>query len=226
MTKKRLLIFIILALIYILNDFLFIYTKTAGSWLFVDYSIRIFSLLAIGFLLAGNAFDYRDIGFRPVSLNKLISWSIVLFVLAMLFDQILWGYLNVLFPKSALFKFPGIDNKALFFFDITIGLLIVALSEEIIFRGIAKLALEPYIKNDFFLCVVSALIFSSIHWSMGISSLVSSFLLGFFYMLSFVKTKSIYPAIASHYLANFVAFSNIIPAEWYERLNELCHSLV
>jgi len=123
-------------------------------------------------------------------------------------------------------SFPAINALPLFVFDLTIGLVLVALSEEIIFRGIAKLALKRYIKSDLLIVIISATVFSSIHWSMGAPSLVSSFFIGCFYMLSFMKTKSIYPALASHYLGNYVAFSNIIPSGVYESLHDLYSAMI
>jgi membrane protease YdiL (CAAX protease family) len=72
--------------------------------------------------------------------------------------------------------------------------------EEVYFRGLFRMVLSSspaYV-------LVSSSLFAMLHWHQGIQILVSTFLLGVFYCLIYLKVGSILPLIASHVFNNLV----------------------
>jgi hypothetical protein len=94
-------------------------------------------------------------------------------------------------------------GSALFALDMTLGLGLVAVSEEIVFRGVALSALKPFTRNPVVILLVSSLIFALIHWSTGLGNILDSFAYGLLFMAVTLRTGSIVPATVIHYCLDF-----------------------
>ena len=204
---KGLLVFVSLFAVYVLNDFLFLASLSAEKWLFFDYSIRTVSLAVAFFFIRKGVFAPSELGLRPMAFKKMAFWTGIIFLLGVVIDRFLWRFLTDALPGTALFSFPPVENRFLYFFDLSFGIALVALSEEIIFRGIAYSVLKKHIARPVAICFVSGIMFGLIHWSLGIPSLITTFLWGFCVMAVFIKTKNIWPAILGHYLYDLLDFS-------------------
>ena len=93
---------------------------------------------------------------------------------------------------------------------LTLGILIVAILEEVIFRGLYSTILADRFQNEILVSVLAALVFGTIHWSLGISTMVHTALIGFVFMFGITQTRSVLPTMAAHYAINLIAFSGII----------------
>ena len=70
------------------------------------------------------------------------------------------------FPKGSLGSVPFDPDSPLFLFDLTAGLVLVGFSEEIVCRGLALSTLRDRLPIPA-VYVVSALLFSLMHWSLS-----------------------------------------------------------
>ncbi|SDG67746.1 CPBP family intramembrane glutamic endopeptidase [Roseospirillum parvum] len=89
-------------------------------------------------------------------------------------------------------------------FDLTVGLLLVALSEELVFRGLgpAALADRPAVLR----VVVPTLLFVLIHWHRGLAGMVWVVPFGLLAALLALKPGRLPGLIAAHYLINLWVF--------------------
>ena len=110
------------------------------------------------------------------------------------------------FPNKPFYNFPDYPNQILRWLDLTLGLFLVALSEEFIFRSLWNSLSSKYGLNKLFSVVSGAVLFSLIHWSTGGKVLIQSFLWGAFHLVFFFKTRDLRTCILSHYISNFILF--------------------
>jgi membrane protease YdiL (CAAX protease family) len=109
-----------------------------------------------------------------------------------------------LFPPTP--EFSSSDMSVLYIMgEITLGITIVAIEEELFHRVIIGKLIRNYTSSLFFLYIVSAFIFGISHWPGGLSSISVTFLMGLMLMFLYHRTGSILPSIIVHYLHNFLA---------------------
>ena len=166
MTKFKLssinsLFLIFLVAPYYLNDLVYFFIQHYGTLFFLfDYLIRTLSLVFI-FSVFGIQ-RIRNLFLKPDSNDVL--WLVLLVLVGFINDFVLFEPLNDLFKPNLLFAYPAYPNLNWRIFDLSIGLLLVALSEELIFRFYLLEWLE---EKSLGLCssaVISSIIFAGIHW--------------------------------------------------------------
>ena len=214
--ETKLLILLILASLFLLNDFAMIPVKRYIPWLMIDYGTRIAAIAIMFAVVRRNISSVNDFGLRNTPLRGLIQWSILLTLTGILIDQVGWRYLEYLLPDTHLMSIPKTKNLYLTVFDLTAGLALVSVSEELIFRGYFISTLRFYTNNTAAIIVLSSVTFGLIHWSMGIHAILSTALWGILPMAAVIRTGSIYPAIIAHYLADLVSFTSPIPERWFD----------
>jgi len=197
---------IALTLIFVLNDFAFIPIKSYAGWLAVDYLSRILALAVIFFLIRSKRCAPADFGFVKIGLRPLIAWAAVLSVTGILIDRFVWQFLKGALPPTEVFSFPAADNNLMKLFDLTVGMVLVSVSEEAIFRGYYASVLGRYLKNPAVLVAVSCVIFGFIHWSGGLHAIMTAAIWAVLPMISVLKTGSILPAVIAHWATDFVYF--------------------
>ncbi|MBN2402030.1 MAG: CPBP family intramembrane metalloprotease [Spirochaetes bacterium] len=114
-------------------------------------------------------------------------------------------------PDIHLFNYPKYDNSFSKIIDLTFGLIIVALTEELIFRGYCYSYLSEKTDSIIILIIISSLVFGLIHWSNGITPVITATIWGMFAIFSVIRTESILPSLFAHYLIDIISFSEIIP---------------
>ena len=67
--------------------------------------------------------------------------------------------------------------------------------------------MRRYTANIVLMVLVPSLIFALIHWGSGVGLMVSAFFAGIALMALFLRTGSVLPGIAVHYLINLIAFA-------------------
>jgi hypothetical protein len=234
--------------LFIANDFLWA-AINSGLWLFVaDFIFRVLIVLMVfGSLrfvsLSDDAvFKFLFVGRRNTDqstrkLRPLIWWAITATVGGVVIDQTVWPFLMYRLPATSLFNFASL-NGPMRFVDVTLGVALVAVSEEIVFRSLAFwaiLAMVPSIRNGrsdasndswsvfeigqkgiVIVVVASSLVFGIIHWGNGVHAIVSASIWGILPMVALIRTGSIWPAVIAHYATDLVAFSGIVPPSYYQ----------
>jgi len=163
-------------------------------------------------------FNNRSIGFHTsiggkASLIRLFCICIATFVVTHIGNNMVHDLAIYIFPKNyGELKF---DYKSLVPADGPFRYLILiyfsltaSFVEEFYFRGIlSELFAEKSYKSQILFILLSAFLWSAIHWELGIREVFSFFILGILYALFFRLYKNIWPIVISHFLTDFIWFS-------------------
>ncbi len=199
------LAFWVLAAPFFLNDFLYIALDGTYGVYLADYGSRAF-VLTLCFLWPLS---------RAIATERLEpGWGTGLAVLCIaaipILGRLSYHLLEVPFAKltgiGGLFGFQTIGDPTLYWLDLTIGLLAVALTEELVFRKFALRWLEAAGRTPLQIVVISALIFSLMHWGSGPGRLLYTFVAGLFYMTAYMHLRRLWPTVLAHWAENFLAF--------------------
>ena len=194
---------VVVALFFI-NDFAFIAADTASQWLAADYLFKAVALAIIVLYgpLRGAARD------QPLSVSLAEATLLVLATTALIITifETVYPAIEMIFPKTALQELPEIHSSALFWFDLSIGLTLTALAEELVFRRLFYGVLRQYFISTTLFVLSSAVLFGLIHWSGGFANVISSTIAGIALMALMLRTGSVIPPIIVHFIANFVLF--------------------
>ena len=212
--QRDIFLFLLVVAPYYLNDFVFIATKTASQWLAADYASKFLGLMIVIAILPLRDCVKKSFGplkehYDPLPMTVIrIGVPVFLCFLLMIAVEYFVGFpLWEAFPDTALFRKPTIENPFLYWFDLTFGLALTAISEEFVFRSIAKSVIEKFTNLPSLILIVSALIFTLIHWSHGVPSVGANFFNGIVLMALYLHTRSIAPPIIVHYLINVWHFA-------------------
>jgi uncharacterized protein len=205
------LFFYILTAIYLFNDFVFIYTETITLYLLFDYLFRIISIIIILYLLKIKIINLSYLKLNFVSFKTFVFWSLYLIFIGLIIFFVLEEILLKIIPKINLFNYPKYDSLISKIIDLTFGLVIVALTEELIFRGYLYSYLKDRKFNAAKIIIISSIVFGLIHWSVGIVPIFTTALWGVFAIVSVIKTNSIFPSLFAHYIIDLISFAEIIP---------------
>lgn len=198
---------IALILIFVLNDFLLLSARDYRAWLAVDYGSRIAALTVIGYLLQQGIACRCDFGLIPLRFGRGTAWALVLSATGVLIDQFLWRWLELAFGQPRIASFPVIPHVFLRRFDLTAGIALISLSEELIFRGFFYSVMREHFQRTWVLIGLSAFVFGVIHWSMGLHAVLATAAWGVLPMIATIRTGSIYPAVAAHFVTDAVSLS-------------------
>ncbi len=197
--------FLILAAPFYVNDFAFIVLNGTYGVYLVDYGTRALVLVSC-FLWPIS---------RAIATERLSSqWGTVLAVLCAtvlpVLGRLTYHLLEVPFVNltgvGGLFEFPLLSDPTLFWLDLTVGLFAVALSEELVFRKLAMRWLEETGRTPIQILVISALLFSLMHWGSGPGRLLYTFVGGLMYMAAYLRLRRLWPMVLAHWIEDFMAF--------------------
>lgn len=175
----------------------------ALPWLIADYGGRILSICVVLVLPAGQwCLRQKDrLRVEPVEAFLWIAFLVFLFKLTPL-DRALGSFL----PETALGTYPQ-PSGALYLFDLTIGIALVAFHEELVFRKLAYHALRRVTANETAIIFASAVAFTAYHWWTGIGNMIGVALFALLAMPCYRRTGSLWPIAIAHYLLDFMAFA-------------------
>ena len=189
------------------NDLLYVDNTNYKSWLAFDYSFRIFQLAIIASYPPFREVIRNAIFNDKPTLNGLLG---ALFCAALVWasDNLSGLFFYDLFGGDAavLFKFPEIEHAGIKLFDLTFGLSLVAISEEIIYRGLLAALVVRFFPGTFWLFIIPSIIFALIHWSHGPSNVIAAFVSGIIFMTLYLRTRSLVPPMLAHYIVNLIYF--------------------
>lgn len=197
------MIYTILIIPFILNDFSNIYAASYGQWVLIDYVCRLAALAFLGVTARLGGLTLADLSVSFGGKDRLACWTLFLAAMAFAYCGLSRVFLA---PLDAVWKVPGMvydRQSALLAVDMTFGLALVAVSEEMIFRGLALAALRKPADNTFAILVASSLVFALIHWSTGFKNIIDCFVYGLLFMVATMRTKSIVPAAIVHFALDY-----------------------
>jgi membrane protease YdiL (CAAX protease family) len=212
--KNRLYILalVLLASPFYLNDFANIYVKNWRWWLFIDYvSVKLFPSLIVLWLIHSKSMRASEFGLTTQTIPSFLVVFLVVALVGTTIDQN--GYQIVAkFPGySPLGGMPAITNPAWNWIDLTFGLFMVGILEELIFRGYMHTFISRYTKNSFAIVVISAVAFGLVHWSLGLHGVLITSTIGAVFMIAYLRTRSLLAIMLAHFAVNFIDFAGIIP---------------
>lgn len=105
--------------------------------------------------------------------------------------------------------FPPIETDALKSFDLTVGIALVALSEEIVFRGAFVRFWQKFQYSEWSLYVTSGLAFGLLHAHQGLSGIILTAVSGTILMTLYRRTGSLWAPILAHYLLDVILFAGL-----------------
>lgn len=174
-----------------------------GYWLAWDYGARFV-------VLAGVALAYRTRLIGPVRHRAPVHVATQYFLLTLvgvLFLQwiVYWLYAPYL-RYLELFQPPYIRNTALAIFDLTAGILLVAVSEELAFRRLLFALLQRCGLGVHAIVLVSATAFGLVHLTSGLVDTLNAFLAGLLLGYLFHATGRLGLCIAVHYVDDLTVY--------------------
>jgi len=138
-------------------------------------------------------------------------WNVPLWIVAIVItDHYLgvWATLtiNAALPATVLGAYPK-PSGLLHLVDVTMGLALVAYSEEVIFRRCARYMLRSYVGDGYVLAFVTSLLFGAYHWWTGIGNIIEATIVGTLLMLFLERSEALWPVFLCHYLTDIVDFA-------------------
>ena len=202
----------LLVLPFYLNDFSSIFIQDWRLWLAMDYLlVKALPLAGAVWLVRAGHLSPQDLGVRPQKVRAFLSWTLGLTLVCTPMDQNLYTLLAGLPGYGPLGGMPAIGSAAWDWMDLTLGLALVALCEEMVFRGFLYAFLDRMGFGSGAVITLSALAFGLAHWCLGLHSVVITGLIGAVLMAAYIRTRSISPLVLAHFLVNFIDFAGVIP---------------
>lgn len=172
------------------------------AWLFWDYAGRVAALALLAANPAVRGAVYRAEPLR-ISLAIVINWGLLLIPICG--AAIVAGYIYAAYlPTFRLGTYPRPDGWLLIF-DLTFGLALVALHEEIVFRRAMRLALGG-LGDGRAMTFVSSVMFGGYHWWTGVPNMIFAGVFGGFAMLLYRRTGALWPVVILHFMVDLICF--------------------
>jgi hypothetical protein len=216
---RHLAVFAVLALPFYFNDFAGIYVKDWRWWLAIDYvAVKLVPLAAIAWLIASRRMERGDFGLVPQPAAAFLATFLLAALLGTLIDQNAYTLLSGMPGYGALGGMPEIRSSAWNRFDLSVGLLFVGILEELVFRAYAFTVIRRYTASPAAIIAISAIAFGLIHWSLGLTSVLITTVIGALFMGIYLRTRSV-PALAlAHFAVNYIDFAGVVPKSVFKFL--------
>lgn len=204
--SEKLLLLIALSVFY-LNDILFLFKPSAIVFYLSDYLMKGIIFIGIIFVIKRDKEAFRYLAIPKTKILSSILWTAALIVSGIIIDQIVWRSLYNVLPKlNWQLSFPVLPNPVHKIFDLTIGIFLVAFTEEYIFRYLLPMKLTQ--RFSMFIAAASSLVlFGLAHWSFGLTALISTTMWAVLPLVSVLRLKTLVPAMIAHYVTDVIAFS-------------------
>jgi membrane protease YdiL (CAAX protease family) len=171
-------------------------------WLTVDYAMRVttLGLLALSPMCAAV---FRREPLR-VTFVQFVARLLTTGAAVILTVLIAWKLSSIL-PDQRLGWYPRATGW-LYLFDLTCGIALVAIHEELIFRRLARLAFN-WLGDGLAMIATTSLVFAAYHWWTGPSNILAAALVGAILMVLYRAVGAIWPAVLAHYCLDLYLFA-------------------
>ncbi|MBN1613729.1 MAG: CPBP family intramembrane metalloprotease [Deltaproteobacteria bacterium] len=204
---------------FYLNDFANIYVKSWQWWLFIDYAVvKLFPVLVMLWLIRSKAMQASEFGLSIQPVLPFFTVFSALTVVGTLIDQNAYQLMAKLPGNSPLGGMPDITSPFWNWIDLTLGLAMVAIVEEIVFRGYLHTFLGRFTQNPVAIVMLSSALFGLIHWSLGLHAIVITASIGAIFMIAYIKTRSLPAIMLAHFAVNFIDYAGVIPKSIFKFL--------
>jgi len=203
---------VLLASPFYLNDFASMYVKNWRWWLFIDYAgVKLLPFLVALWLIYSKKMRASEFGLKTQSMpSSLVVFLIVAFV-GTVIDQNGYQLIAKLPGYPPLGGMPAITSPVWNWVDLTFGLLMVGICEELVFRGFMHTFISRYTENSCAIVLISSVAFGLIHWSLGLHVVLVTSSIGAIFMIVFARTRSLPAIMLAHFAINFIDFAGVIP---------------
>jgi membrane protease YdiL (CAAX protease family) len=210
--KSYILVLILLTIPFYLNDFSNIYITDWRLWISIDYTtVKLFPFLVVLWLIRSKRMKPSEFGLTAQPVISFVTVFLIGTLAATFIDQNGYLILNKFPGYPPLDGMPKIESPLWNWIDLTVGLLIVGMFEELIFRGYLHRFLTRYTQRPLIIIGISAVAFGFIHWSGGFHKVMVTSAVGAVFMLLYLRTRSLPAIMLSHFAVNFIDFANLIP---------------
>ena len=197
----------LLALVpFYINDLFYIRAEGYGEWILADYASKSLALLIV--LAPAST---RELIFTPQFRRHhwllAVGFSIVSAYVVVLMISFAETPINDMFPDTILFAFPTIESETIYWIDITFGLALTAVSEEVLYRKLMWHTLRPCIGRAWLVVVLSCVLFGLAHWSNGLGTVLTTAVAGLVLIALYLKTGRFWAIALAHYVVNVVTFA-------------------
>jgi membrane protease YdiL (CAAX protease family) len=202
---------------FYLNDFSNIWIDDWRIWLSIDYLfVKAVPLMAAVWLLRQGYLSAPQIGLVAQPARAFWATLIGISLLCTLIDQNAYALLDQLPGYAALGGMPAITSPSWDWIDLTFGLLLVGVCEELVFRGYMHHLISRYTQNQAVIIAVSSVAFGLIHWSLGLHSVLVTALIGAVLMMTYLRTRSLPAIVLAHFAINFIDFAGVVPKSIFQ----------
>jgi hypothetical protein len=216
---KGILVLILLAGPFYLNDFASIFIRDWRLWLFVDYAaVKLFPALVVLWMIRSRQMRPAALGLKAQRAPAFLATFLAVALVGTVIDQNGYGLLAALSGYPALGGMPAITSPFWNGVDLTLGLLAVGIMEELVFRGFLHNFLSRYTTNPVAIVAISAAAFGLIHWSQGLNAVLVTAVIGAVFMLAYLRTRSLPAIMLAHFMINVIDFAGVIPKAIFKLL--------
>lgn len=196
---KQRVAYLSLVAVFVVSDVTDVMAFDFSVWVGIDYCVRCGILSLIFWLVARRFFSLDEIGFAGTRKDILLVHGVILAAASLVFELFVMlplkgvlpsGFGAVPVPESSFW--PGIDRY--------VGLPLLVVSEEVVFRGIALTVLRKAGLNAVGIVLISAGLFALSYWTHSLRAILAMGVLGIFFMVSTMRTRNVIPAMVAHYL--------------------------
>ncbi len=188
------LLLILLTVPFFVNDLLFY--KLGENALLIDYALRAIVIVSIF-----KIFRLRDLGFQRIRFDLLTLFLIILIPVGIYLFGPFLKELTIRIPWTPLESSFSIKGN-LRLLDQILGVSLIALSEELLFRGLYPFILRKINPNT--MIFLGSLIYAFAHWSGGVAQMIVVFIWGLLAFILRFQTKNIIPLLLSHFIFKLI----------------------
>jgi membrane protease YdiL (CAAX protease family) len=205
---------LLLLLPFYTNDLADIYVGDWRLWLMIDYAaVKLFPLMILAWLIHKNRLTPEALGISGLTATSFAVVCYAAVLTGIFIDQNAMLLIGRLPGHARLGGMPEITSPLFSRIDLTFGLMMVAVCEELVFRGYLFALLRRFTSHRASIVILSGAAFGLIHWSGGIHRVVATSLIGAIFMMLYIRSRSLHPLIVAHFIINFFAFSGLFPTE-------------
>ncbi|MCC7484632.1 MAG: CPBP family intramembrane metalloprotease [Burkholderiales bacterium] len=197
---------------FYLNDFASIHVTDWRSWLAIDYAaVKLLPLALVAWLIGTRRMTAREFGLTGQRGVPFLCAFLGAALAGTLLDQNGYRLLAALPGYPALGRMPEIGSSAWNRFDLTAGLLLVGIVEELVFRAYACTVIERYTRGAAATVAISSIAFGLAHWSLGLNAVLVTAAVGAVFMAIYLATRSAPALMLAHFIVNFIDFAGVVP---------------
>lgn len=182
---------------FLIKRFLVLGSEDYLYWISVDYISRGVSLL--GLVLIACCRSPLLTPPERAGVGRSFEIFLMMFVATVFIEAVAVPAFSLHIRILELSHFPRIENPTLRWLDLNLGLILVAVSEELVFRWVMLNVIKNHSKNTTLAVLISSIAFGLVHWSSGLTMIIAAFLIGLVFAITYLRSGRILLCITTHY---------------------------